>query len=267
MKPLIKWGLWQRRWSIMWWSIGLIAFIVLELSVYSSVKSQAAQLNTALEHMPSTMKSLFGATTDLFSPVGYLSSRLFYLLMPMMLSILAIGLGSSLIAREESDGTLELLLSRPISRGKLVMAKILYGLAAITVVAVIATFSILGMVKLVGLAVPLPRVAFAVLMAVLLSLLFGALALATASLGRLGRGASIGIATLIGLGSYIISSLETNVHWLSWPAKLLPYHYYNPTQILNGSYTWNVAIIFILISLTFSVIAWLVFRRRDLVNN
>lgn len=267
MKPLIKWGLWQRRWSIMWWSIGLVAFIALELSVYSSIKSQATQLNAALEHMPSTARSLFGASSDLFSPVGYLSSRLFYLLLPLMLSILSIGLGSSLIAREESDGTLELLLSRPISRGKLVLAKTLCGLSAITIVATVTTVSILSLVKLVGLAVPLPFVAFAALMAIILSLLFGALAFAIAALGRLGRGASIGVASLIGLGSYIISSLETNVHWLGWPAKFLPYHYYDPTLILNGNYTWRIAATFSLITLALGIIAWLAFRRRDLVNN
>ena len=42
MTPIIKWTLWHRRWSIVFWSLGVAAFIGLELGVYSSIKSQAA---------------------------------------------------------------------------------------------------------------------------------------------------------------------------------------------------------------------------------
>lgn len=264
MKPIVKWTLWQRRWSVWWWCVGVMAFVGLELGVYSSIRSQAAQLNQALERLPSSVRALMGGSTDLFSPVGYLNSRLFYLLLPLLLSILVIGLGSSLIAREESDGTIELLLSRPVSRGKLLLAKALAGLLVMAIVVIVSTLSILGLVKLVNIDVPLARVAFAALLASLLALVFGALAFAMCALGAAGRGASIGIACLVGLGGYIITSLETNVHWLSWPAKALPYHYYNPTKVLSGSYTWGVATMFLGIIAVLGVISWLAFRRRDL---
>lgn len=264
MKPVVKWELWQRRWSICWWCVGIMAFVGLELGVYSSIRSQAAQLNQALERLPSSVRALMGGTTDLFSPIGYLNSRLFYLLLPLLLSILVIGLGSSLIAREESDTTIELLLSRPISRGKLLLAKALAGLVVMGTVVTVSTLSILGLVKLVNIDVPLAHVVFAALMASLLAMIFGSLAFFMSALGAAGRGASIGIACLIGLGSYIISSLEPNVHWLSWPAKLLPYHYYNPTKVLGGSYTWAVAAVFAIIIMGLGIISWLVFRRRDI---
>lgn len=262
MKTVAKWTLWQRRWSIFWWSLGILAFIALELSVYPSIKDQAAQLNQALANMPSAVKSMFG-TSDLFSPVGYLNSRIFYLMLPLMLSILAIGLGSSLIAREESEGTLELLLSRPISRARLLLAKLASGLIIVTIVWLVATVSILTLTKIVSLPMSAPRIIFAAVMAYLVALIFGALAFAIASFGRLGRGASISLASMIALSSYIIASLEASVHWLDWPAKLLPYHYYNPTKILNGSQPWLVALAYTLIILGLAFISWLAFRRRD----
>ncbi|MDO8592129.1 MAG: ABC transporter permease [bacterium] len=264
MRPIIKWNLWQRRWSIFWWCMGITAFVSLELGVYSSIRSQAAQLNQALERLPSSVRALMGGSTDPFSPVGYLNSRLFYLLLPLLLSVLAIGLGSSLIAREESNGTIELLLSRPISRGKLLISKALAGLLVMAVVVIVSTLSILGLVKLVNIDVPLAYVAFAALMASLLALVSGALAFAMCALGNAGRGASIGIACLVGLGGYIVSSLEASVHWLSWPAKALPYHYYNPINVLRGSYTWGVAAMFLGIIAVLGAISWLAFRRRDI---
>lgn len=263
MKTIIKWTLRQRRWSIFWWCIGVLTFIALELSVYPSVKDQAAQLNQALANMPSAVKSLFG-TSDLFSPVGYLNSRIFYLMLPLLLSILAIGLGSSLIAREESDGTLELLLARPISRGRLLISKLASGLIIVTTVWAVATASILVFTKIVGLPMASSKIIFAAVMSYLVALIFGTFAFMIASLGRLGRGASIGLASMIGLGSYIIASLEANVHWLDWPAKVLPYHYYNPAQILNGSQPWLVAFFYTLIIAGLVFLGWLAFRRRDI---
>ncbi len=264
MKSVIKWTFWHRRWPSFWWSVGITAFVALELVVYSSIKGQAAQLNNALNHLPASARSLFGASNDLFSPVGYLNSRLFYLMLPLLLSILAIGLGSSLLAREESDGTLELLLSRPISRGRLLLAKALSGLMVVAIVGGVSTIAILLLIKLVSMPIGLYHVAFAAFMAVLLALVYGALALMITAFGRAGRGMAIGLASLIGLGGYIVGSLEKDVSWLRWPARLLPYHYYNPLLILNGTYTWTVAGIFVALIIGLALIAWLAFRRRDL---
>ncbi len=267
MWHVIKWTIWQRRWAIIWWCLGILAFVSLELGVYPSIRSQAAQLNQTLQNLPDSVRSLFGFTEDPFSPVGYLNSRLYYLLLPLMLSILAIGLGSSLIAREEGDGTLELLLSRPISRGRLLLAKAFAGFMVVTFVSLITIGGIVILTKLVDIDIALANVAFAALLAALLALLFGMVAFAVSALGRLGRGASMGVAALVALGSYIITSFEDQVHWLSWPAKALPYHYYNPPQILHGSLTWTVAAAYVVVIFTLGACAWAAFRRRDIGGN
>lgn len=266
MWSVIKATVYARRWSMLFWCLGLVAFIWLELGVYSSVSSQAAQLDQVLQKLPGTFRSLFGAQ-DLFSPVGYMNSHLYYLLVPLMFSFLTIGLGSSLIAREESEGTLELLLSRPISRGKLILAKALGGLFVSVIVGGVTALATAGIVKAINYPMPAKNVLFATLLSMLLALMFGSIAFCAAAFGRWGRGASLAIAALVGLGSYIISSLESSVHWLLWPAKLLPYHYYNTTDVLKGSYTWLVTAVFAGISLFLVIISWLAFRRRDLSGN
>ncbi len=263
MRPIIGWTLRQKRLSMIWWSVGLVAFISLEMSVYPTIKDQSNNLNNLIKNLPSTVKSLFGAQ-DLFSPVGYVNSHIFYLLIPLMLAILAIGLGGTLIAKEESDSTIELLLSRPVSRGRLLVAKALGGLMVLAIVSVVATAAIVVWGKAAGLEIPIPRLAFASLEQAVLATLFGALAFAIAATGRWGRRASVGVASLIGLGSYIIASLESSVRWLSWPAKLLPYHYYNPPAALNGSYQWKVTGVFAAMSLALIVVSYFIFRDRDL---
>src|SRR6266545_1586647 len=116
---LIRSELWQRRWALMWWSIAIVAFIVLNLAFYPSFKDQAGELDKALSNMPDSLKALFTDTGDFTSPVGYLSSQIYYLLLPALLTVYSIGIGASLLAKEEQQGTLELLLARPLSRTKL----------------------------------------------------------------------------------------------------------------------------------------------------
>lgn len=267
MMPVAKWTIWQRRWSVIWWSIGIIALVALTLAFYPSLRHQTAQLDKSFNQIPDSAKSLFTDTQDLFSPVGYLSSQLYYLMLPLILSILAIGMGSSLIAREESDTTLELILSRPVSRGKVILQKSIAGLIILCIVGAIAWLSVLAMVKIVGMDVGLVGITVASLYSVVLAGLFGALAFFVASLGRAGRLASIGAAAIVGLLSYIISSLSASVSLLKWPAKILPNHYYHPGDILYGHYTWTPLFVFLAIIVGLGFLSYIVFRRRDLAGN
>jgi hypothetical protein len=101
-------------------------------------------------------------------------------------------------------------------------------------------------------------------MSLLLALLFGAIAFALTSMGAFGRGASIAVSALIALGGYVVSSLDSTVHWLQGPAKLFPYHYFTPAKFLEGQYNFIPALVFIAIILALVVLSWLFFRRRDI---
>ncbi|MCA9337825.1 ABC transporter permease subunit [Candidatus Saccharibacteria bacterium] len=263
MWALIKWGLWQKRWFIMWWCIALVGFIFLNLIFYPSFKDQAAQLEQSFSQIPESTRALFSDTSDFFSPTGYLSSQVFYLMMPMLLGILAITLGSSLIAREEKDGTIELLMSRPVSRRALLAGKALVGVVILFAVGMVGMLTTVIMSKLVDLAVPSKDIALATLASTLLALSFGTVAYMITSFGK-ARVASVGLATLFALGGYIIVSLSGAASWLKWPSRAFPFHYYHASEILEGTYQWRNMLFIVAVVLASSIIAWVAFRRRDI---
>lgn len=264
MQVVAKWTLWQRRSSIFWWTLGTIGFIALSIGFYASFRGQADQLNAVLDKLPPTAKSLFaGGTSSFLSPDGFLNARLFYLMLPMLLSILAIGMGSSLIAKEEDDGTLEILLSRPISRGRLLAGKAWAGFVILAFVGLVALASVIVTCQLVKLSEPVAYIILANFMCMLMALLFGALAFTLTTIGR-ARGGAIGISVLVALGGYIVVSLADNVHWLNWPAKAFPYEYYKTADILRGNFAWQNAAGFGVAILLLGLISWSAFRRRDL---
>lgn len=267
MRPVIKWTLLQRRSSIIWWCAGILFFVFLTLVFYPTIKDQSAQLNKSFDQIPQTARQLFTDTNDLFSPIGYLSSQMFYLMMPLLVGVLAIGQGMSLIGREERDSTIELLLARPISRGRLLLAKAGAGLLIVLLVGALATLFTALMCRLVGLDIATANILMAGAAVILMALNFGAVAYLLSAMGRAGRGAAIGISAVYALGGYILVSLSGSVSWLSWPAKLFPFNYYHSNQLLSGSYNWANSLYFICVIAGCLLLAWLAFRRRDLLSN
>jgi len=261
MMSIVKWTIWQRRWSMLWWSIGIVSLVVLTLAFYPTIHNEAAQLYKSFGGLSNSTLALFGGT-DFFSPVGYLNSQLVYLMFPLLLAILGIGLGSSLIGREESEGTIELLLARPVSRTKMLNAKILAGGLIILVVTAIGSAAIILMAKAVNLGIPLGYIAAACFACFMLILTFSSLAFLLAATGR-GRGAALGISVVYALGGYIIGSLATSVHWLKTPSLIFPYHYYQTADILRGTFNWSSIIFFAVFTIVCVLLAWLSFRRRD----
>jgi ABC-2 type transport system permease protein len=255
----------QRRWAVLWWVLGIGAYITLNLAVYPTIRNQSAQLDTALRQIPNTAKALITDSGSFITPIGYLSSKVYYFFLPLLLSFLAIALGSSLLGREEQQHTLELLFARPLSRGSLLLGKAVAGL--LFMLAVTLPLAILGAAeaKLFGFTgIQLSSILLTTLISALLSMVFGSVSFALTAAGRTGRGASIGIAVLLALGGYVISSLDQTIHWLRWPAKFLPYHYYHPSELLAGHYSFGEPVGMAIVVIILIVIAWLAFRRRDI---
>ena len=263
MIPVIRWTIWQRRLSTIWWSIGVFGFIFINMIFYPTFKDQAAELQKSFESLSDTALQFFGGSSDFFSPVGFLNSQIFFLMLPLLLGILAIGLGSSLIAREEQDQTLETLLARPISRSRLLLAKSLAGIIILTIVTLAGLLTTVIIAKIVDITVPVSYMIYATAACYLLVLSFGAIALLITTLGR-ARGASLGLTALIALGGYIISSLSGTVNWLKGVSRIFPFHYYHSEDILRGHFIWSDILVLAIVVLACGLLGWLSFRRRDI---
>lgn len=263
MIPIIKWTLWQRRYSLFWWSVCISAFNFINTVFYPTFKDQAAELQKSFENLPDAALQLFGGSADFFSPVGFLNSQIFFLMLPLLLTMMMISLASSLLAREEQDMTIELLLARPISRAKVLLAKVTAG----TLFAVAVTLVVTGVTILCAAAfnidVPLSSIALACLNCLLLAYATAAISFLLTATGR-ARGAALGIGALVGVGGYLVTSLSGTVTWLKGPSNFLPFEYYQSEAILRGTYHWVNALFFVGVIAACCVLSWIGFRRRDI---
>jgi ABC-2 type transport system permease protein len=261
---IVKQELAKRRFYLLWWSLGIIVLVALTVLAYGTIKNEAGQLNQAFGHLSSNISGFVG-TSDMFSPVGYLNSQLFFITLPILFIILSVTLASSLVNKEEQRHTLELLLSRPVGRSRLLWAK---GLAGVTVVGLLGIVTAVVTI-LCGLAVHIGvsagYITLATLMMVLFSGAFGAIAFMLYAASLLTRRVAATIAIVLSFGGYILSSLGGMVHGLAWSAKLFPYHYYDPGAMLQSGKVSHGLLIYLgglyILSIIIAIIG---FRRRDI---
>lgn len=263
MKAIILWELTRRRIALLWWIIGVVALVALTVLSYAAVRDQAAQLEDAFGSLSSGVSSFVG-TADLFSPEGYLNSNLYYITLPILYIILILNLSSSLLGKEENDTTLELLLSRPVSRGRLLAAKAIAGTIALFVVGIAATLTTIVSAKIIDLDVAMGGLLLVNVATVLFAATFGAISYAMFAGSRITKRFATLTAILLSFGSYIITSLAGTVSWLETPAKLMPYHYFDSGKLLDGSVPTGFTVYVVGVFVATSLLAYIGFRRRDL---
>lgn len=265
MIAIFLWTLRQRKWFTIWWCIGVVALIAMLMAVYPSIHQQADELQKTISQLPAAIRALkTSSADDAFSPIGYLNSQLYYATLPLLFSILTINLGSGLLAKDEQAHTLELLLARPVSRTRVILGKALAGVAIVVIVALTTLVTTLALAKVVDLDIAASKVAVATLYATLLPLSFGVIAFTFTAMGRFAKLASIGVSTLFAFGGYLLSSLAGLSDWIEKPAQLLPYHYYNPYNILHGTVSGTLTAYLLAIFAIGACVSWISFRRRDI---
>ena len=252
----------DRRRSLLGWSIGLGVYALYSTFLYPAIKQSAEELRRFTETIPEEFQALTGGELDLATGAGYLQGQLFSFMVPLLLLVFCIGFGARTVAGEERDGPLELVLAAPQWRRTVVAQK----LAALLVGA-----SLLGLVLwgalvvggwIGGIGVGAGRLAAAVLVAVLLALTFGTLALLVGcATGR--RGLAVSVATIAAVVTYLLDGFSALVEALEPTRLASPWHYYASDEVLRtGLEPGNLLLLFALVTV-FSAGSILAFDRRD----
>jgi ABC-2 type transport system permease protein len=192
----------------------------------------------------------------------------------LLISMWTIGRGSAAVAAEVERGTMDLILSRPVSRSAYLLAQVCVSLAGL---------AILALALLAGAAIavhynvlhepPTPWIllAPAVNLAALGLPIYGYTLLASSLDHVRWRPTSIGsVLTLAGFISYVVSMIPVlrNMVWRPWLERVSIFKAYNPVELVTQGETlgFNVAILGG-IGLACITVAFFAFAVRDLPAN
>lgn len=202
---------------------------------------------------------------DLFSLSGALALGFIHPFAIAVSGIIAVGVPILSIVAERQRGTLEVLLSRPVSRHSLIVVVLVVGILALaSLLTAQLLSSIVGaFIAGVGSELAIGRLPLVWAMGLLLFGTFLCIALAaSASFDR--TMPALGVTLLIVLVSYlfeVISSLWTDMRFLG---DLSLFHYVRTKEILEGTFRPTDALVIGSVAVIAFAWAWIVFPRRDI---
>jgi len=181
--------------------------------------------------------------------------------------IFAIGAGAYAIGGSEEDGTLELLLSNPVTRGRVLIERFVAVLALSLGLGIVTTASLLAFSPPFGLlaGVSIPGLVAAVFAATAFGLMHGAIAFAAGAwTGRrsaaIATAATVAVAVVGNLLNAVAVSSES-LHFLRFAS---PWHWYGGRNMLAQGIALEPFLAPMAVSVVCAAVAWWSLRRRDL---
>lgn len=121
--------------SLIIWILSIMFFVILEIQeyeAYSSTATNMAEFAKMLDSMPKFIQTMWGISTfDLTTPIGFYAVIFSFLILTTCIH--AGMFGANIISKEERDRTSEFLMTKPISRSKVLTCKMLASITNILI--------------------------------------------------------------------------------------------------------------------------------------
>ncbi|MFP4589365.1 MAG: ABC transporter permease subunit [Candidatus Acetothermia bacterium] len=252
----------DKRKSFIWWSVGVLFLTIWYNTMFTAIGDiDMSGFNQMMES--ELMKGLFGGAYDLTTPEGWLGVELLSLLGPLVFIVFGVSFATSTLTGEEEKGTLNLLLTNPITRVSVYLQKF----SAMTV-GTLALGLVFWIGNIIGTSAANMDLSFLSLAEVtfslfLLGLLFGTFALALG--GATGKGGlSKGVASAVGITSYLLNSMSEIVGSLEPFRPVSVFHYYGGGDILRTGIDFFDVGILVAGTVALFAIGMYGFQRRDI---
>ena len=219
-------------------AVAILAFYVgLAMAAYNTMSDDIIRI---YESMPPAMAQIYGTNDG--TALGLATGAVFALMAPVVILSYSISGGVGAAVGEEKRGSLDLLLSNPVSRSGVVVPKSLVALAGTVIIGFGTWLTVIGVAAMLGEDAGNLDVFSASMMLIGLAVMFGGLAAAVA--GWTGRsGAGIGVATGVAAVSWFVTSVLSIEPSLETLSKLTPWYLYSGSDpIFNGIGWWQLAV-------------------------
>lgn len=252
------------RKSIILWCIGIILMIAASMGKFAGFSASGQSMNAAVSAMPKSIKVIFGiGDFDLSKAKGFYGMIFSYL--ALMAAIHAAMLGANIISKEERDKTSEFLMVKPVSRNKIITAKLLSSISNVVIFNIV---TLVSSIYMVGYYDKSPNINHDIITLMIgmfiLQLLFMLMGTAAASIIRNPK-SSTSVSSSILLITYILSmiiDLNSKFQNLKY---LTPFKYFEAENLLyNKGFNIITIILSIIIIIILLSVTYIFYGKRDL---
>lgn len=255
--------------SLIIWSVVCILLIVLFMSMFPSMKDSGMQelVNTKMDALPEAILDAFNLKdAPDFSKLNEYFAYVFQYI-AMAGAIYGGILGAKSLIEEESEGTIEFLYAKPISRTKIVTSKILSSIALFYIFIILIA---IGSIIIALVVKPADLEVINVIMdmkKLYLGLFFVGMVFMSIGFSisvliphlRLATPISIGtffITYLLGIFSQMIDSLEFLKYFS-------PFNYAVPSEIIKNGFDTTNILLGLIISIICITLTYIIYRKKD----
>ncbi len=251
---------------IMIMSVISIATVWMYVALFPTFSNQSEEFAKMLANFPKEMWEIFGIKSDslaLNTLEQFLSVEMFSLMWPIFAIIIITKIGGSLIASEIDKGTIEILLSQPISRFKIIVSKLFASGALITIFTVISIFCIIPLAQIYNIDYHAEVYTKVFANAYLFMLCGLAISVMFSTIFEHSK------TTMLNAGMYmlmyivnVISALKDSLSSLQY---LSFFHYLDLSAILSeNTIQTHSVVVFTAVIITTTMISFIHFNRRDI---
>lgn len=245
-------------------SVGLLWMYI---ALFPSFKEQSASMEELLKSYPESLMKAFNFDIKSFTTLeGYLSTEQYSLMWPLLVILATVGFAGSALAGEIEKGTIEVLLSQPVSRIKLYFGRYFAGLAILIIFVVISIFSAIPLARIYDIDFSAQGFSVFALLAFIFSWAIYSISMfCSAVFSDKGKVFFIsgGLIVLMYVLN-IVSALKENLSDLKYGSF---FYYFNPTKALFNNEINNWAyLVFIGIALVFTILGAIWFSKRDIAT-
>lgn len=248
--------------SYLIWTLGLLAMVGVQLSVYPTVRSSAAGLSTFLDNYPEALKQIF-RMEDYTSGAGFLSTELLSMMLPLVFISIGASWGANASAQEEERRTADILLTLPISRVRILSIKITTAILSQVLLATTLVLSLAIGIRFVDLSLGTTKIMAGALTGALLGILFNAVAtFLGAAWGK--RSIALGGAIGLAIAGFLFFSLAPLVDTFERITPINPFQWTLGSRPLFEGVDVGYTMFSLVLAMALYVASLVVFRRRDI---
>jgi ABC-2 type transport system permease protein len=257
-------SLWDRRRSVFLWGVGLGSILFLTFAAWPALSGDSAALEGVMNAMPRELLAMFGMTDpqSLSTPEGFVSSRTYGAIGPIVLIVFTLSAMTASVAKEESTGRMDMVLSNPIGRRSSLMEKTgaVFTLTGI-VVSILLIIGVIGDAAY-GTDLDVLHLITANIGLGLLGLCFWGVSVALWSL--FGSSAAVGLTAAFGVIAWFVNGLGSFVDVLGPARWLSPFFWYlGDTVPLSKGFTFGYLAL-ALVAVVGTAVAVVRFETKDL---
>lgn len=253
------------RKALIIWSVCMFLFVLSGMSKYTAY-SAGGSSSAILNDFPKTVKALLGfGPFDVTQMSGFFAFLVPYL--ELTTAIHAVLLGVGIIAKEERDKTSEFLITKPVSRNKVIAYKMFAAVFNVVVINLVSAISSFVMVEAYNKGESITgEIVWFMLSMLIIQLIFLTLGTLLASVAKRPK-SSGSIATGILMGAYVIAKVTDMTDRANVLNILTPFKYFDLVQIVNGDGLQALIVVLTIVMIAgFSALTFFFYQKRDLRN-